>query len=314
MRDVTVVVFSHNQEQYISECLESVLGQTSSDRIKVLVHDDFSSDATVERARKILRGSQIPWEIIVTPYNRYSQGIGFFLEVLRKVETKYIALCDADDAWISVNKLEVQLEIMDRSPQASLSHHGFRPFLEKKGKWLESLNNSERVEWKSRLFFLSENPVAACTALFRTSYLRKVADWSGFDALLVPDYPIWGALALHGEVIWVPGILSKYRLLETSFGSTLGMRRIRLARLAVRRWLWIKYFQSGKFALKDLEASWNQLCLDFRLLGMGRLQNKTTLFKHIRECIAGIVPLSLSWQIQSLLQKVRRNWRPLKRD
>lgn len=111
---VSVCIGTYNREQYISECLDSVYGQTYKN-IEVVVVDDASTDRTVEIVR-----SYKPTKLIVLKKN---SGICSHTRnrAIRESSGEYIALLDSDDAWYP-KKIELQLEFMLTHPDIPLCH------------------------------------------------------------------------------------------------------------------------------------------------------------------------------------------------
>ena len=52
---VSVLCQTYNHEQYISECLQSIVAQKVNFRYEILVHDDASTDNTANIIRKFER-------------------------------------------------------------------------------------------------------------------------------------------------------------------------------------------------------------------------------------------------------------------
>lgn len=92
---VSIIVPMYNSEDYIDECLSSLLEQTLQD-IEVLCVDNCSTDTTVAKAKKYeARDSR--FKVYVNDENRgqaYSVNRGIDL-----AQGEYIAECDADD-WV----------------------------------------------------------------------------------------------------------------------------------------------------------------------------------------------------------------------
>ncbi len=93
---VTVVVPAYNMEQYIDECIESILKQTLDD-IEVICVDDGSTDRTFE---KILEWTKRDENVrLICQANR---GSGFARNQAMEMATgKYIMFMDADDWYPS---------------------------------------------------------------------------------------------------------------------------------------------------------------------------------------------------------------------
>lgn len=129
---VTVVCFVYNQERFVRQCLEGVLMQKTTFSFKILIYDDASTDRTAD----IVREYELKYsEIISAVYeaeNTYSKGRIFerSVELFRKVNTKYIALCDGDDFWIDPNKLQNQVYFLEKHKDFSLCTTAYKSIVE----------------------------------------------------------------------------------------------------------------------------------------------------------------------------------------
>ena len=105
---VSVIMPSYNHEKFISEAIESVLGQTFRD-LELIIIDDRSRDNSQqiidEFAQKDNRIKKI--------FHMENLGIAKTInEGMKNSTGKYIALIASDDMWIR-EKLEKQLEILE---------------------------------------------------------------------------------------------------------------------------------------------------------------------------------------------------------
>lgn len=98
---VSVVIPVHNGEQYLRECLDSVLAQTL-DRLEVIVVDDASTDGTAAILQRYLSGE--PRLRVITRWA--STGVsGARNAGLAQASGRYVAFVDADDV-VSVSMYE----------------------------------------------------------------------------------------------------------------------------------------------------------------------------------------------------------------
>lgn len=116
---VSVICNTYNHVDYIAEALESFINQKTTFRFEVLVHDDASNDGTTEIVRKYQK--MYP-DLIFPTYeyeNQYSKGISITDLQVDKARGKYCALCEGDDFWISVYKLQKQYDYMQQNPECT---------------------------------------------------------------------------------------------------------------------------------------------------------------------------------------------------
>ena len=117
MPKVSVIVPSYNHERYLTQAIESILRQTFSD-FELIVIDDFSEDGSA----KIISEYAKKDDRIRCLFHKSNQGIARTLnEGMPMSRGEYIAYTSSDDIW-EKERLEVGVEIMDRSPNVGLLH------------------------------------------------------------------------------------------------------------------------------------------------------------------------------------------------
>lgn len=97
---VSVIIAAYNAEKYIERSVKSALEQTVND-VEVIVVDDASTDATMEKVRSI---SDHRIRMFTNAFNSgpaYSRNIG-----IREARGDWLAVLDADDWW-KPDRLEV---------------------------------------------------------------------------------------------------------------------------------------------------------------------------------------------------------------
>ncbi|MEY8688679.1 MAG: glycosyltransferase family 2 protein [Leptothrix sp. (in: b-proteobacteria)] len=117
---VSVCVVTYNQKEYIKQCLQSIIDQTTNFHFEVIVSDDSSTDGTAEIAQSFQ--SKYPQTI---RFFRHEKNIGasknyLFAHSLAKGE--YIAHIDGDD-YALPGKLQIQSDFLDNNPDCIISWH-----------------------------------------------------------------------------------------------------------------------------------------------------------------------------------------------
>lgn len=92
---VSVCVVTYNQENYLVECLESLVKQQTNFKFEIIIGEDCSTDNT----RTIVQSYAEKYPNLIIPLF-HEKNIGPFdniKEVYRKAQGKYIAHMDGDD-------------------------------------------------------------------------------------------------------------------------------------------------------------------------------------------------------------------------
>lgn len=94
---ISAVVASFNGSEHIAEQLDSIAGQTLPP-VEIIVSDDGSTDATVERVREFAARSAVP---VVIVENQHQLGYPEnFLRAALRARGELIAFSDQDDVWL----------------------------------------------------------------------------------------------------------------------------------------------------------------------------------------------------------------------
>jgi len=105
---IDILLATYNGERYLESQLYSILSQTLKDW-RLLIHDDGSSDGTIELINKFVA---IDDRIILIDDDIKFGNAGLnFLHLLDLSDADYSIFCDQDDIWLE-SKLEILLNAM----------------------------------------------------------------------------------------------------------------------------------------------------------------------------------------------------------
>lgn len=121
---VSVIVTCYNHGPYISDCLKGILCQVTSFPFEIIVHDDASSDSSVEQVERFCEKYPDLIRPIFQAENQYSKGCNRPLIIAASVcSSKYLAICEGDDYWVNPMKLSRQVEAIERNEGCSIVVH-----------------------------------------------------------------------------------------------------------------------------------------------------------------------------------------------
>jgi len=212
---VTIIIPVYNVEQYLRQCLDSVVGQTLQD-IQILCVDHSSTDGSLALLEEFAaRDSRI--QIVNCPNTgggpAQARNAG-----LAHVTGKYIHFLDSDD-WLeptlyeeAYNQLEqgngdVMLFYAHEIPEPGQEHRKAQPY--KIDKWPIQSEASDYFN------FLH----APWNRVIRTSYLEGISLRYPEGKLAEDIYFHWALLSHEPRVIFVPKRLYYYRLRKGSIAS-----------------------------------------------------------------------------------------------
>lgn len=124
---VAIKVIVYNHEPYLRDCLEGFVMQQTNFPFVAIVHDDASTDASAA----IIREYEEKYPDIIKPIyeteNQYSKHDGSLGRIINAAVdatgAKYVAMCEGDDYWTDLLKLQKQVDFMEANPEYSMCFH-----------------------------------------------------------------------------------------------------------------------------------------------------------------------------------------------
>lgn len=208
MPKVSVLMPVHNEERYLKESIESVLGQTFRD-FELLIFDDNSTDRSLEA---IWRYATKDRRIRVT-INKKNIGLTKSLNILlKKSRGKYICVLGADDIY-EPNMLEVSAKALEEDGNIGGTYSDY--------SWMDAeggtMREMECMEFDINLLLKTEY-INLMTMMVRKECLEKVG---GFDEELVMSQDSLMKLEIGYRFGFkrIPQNMVRYRIREGSITS-----------------------------------------------------------------------------------------------
>ncbi|MBD5232767.1 MAG: glycosyltransferase family 2 protein [Bacteroidales bacterium] len=177
MPDISIIIPVYNVEDYVAECIRSVINQETDCSIECLIVDDRGTDRSMDVVRETLQNYSGPIEfrIITQPKNgglSSARNAG-----IRNASGKYVYFLDSDDL-ITPDCIAALHQRAAEHPSAEIIVGDFETFPEK-GVWeFLSLRShdfpdfSDDVNW-IRSIFLRTFPVIACNRFIKRDFIER---------------------------------------------------------------------------------------------------------------------------------------------
>lgn len=121
--DISVLVITYNQEQYIRDALDSIFLQDHDLDIEILVGNDASTDQTTEVLNEVLQKSD--QELIIINRSRNLGPSGNLFDLIQRCKGKYIAFLEGDDYWTDPKKLQKQYTLLNQNNELIACTHRY---------------------------------------------------------------------------------------------------------------------------------------------------------------------------------------------
>ena len=207
---VSVCVVTYNQENYIAECLESLVTQQTSFKFEIIVGEDCSTDTT----RAIVQNYVEKYPDLIVPLF-YESNVGA-VENLRqtylKAKGKYIAHMDGDDRAMC-DKLQKQFEALEENPDGVICGHNM-VLIDSNSNDLSVKNNfdrnEEKIDWKK--YIKKPSTFAHSSKFFLKETLRRKLEDKTLDKQTL-DFELHLESLKFGDILYLEDKLGKYRQL-----------------------------------------------------------------------------------------------------
>jgi len=214
---ISVCMITYGHEKYIREAIEGVLMQECDFEVELILSNDCSLDQTDKVIQDILSNHpKAAW----IKYFKHEKNIGMmpnFIFAMQQCQGKYIALCEGDDYWISKDKLQKQLDFLEKNKDYVLCFHPVA-ILNLTGEIVDDFvtrvpENYETIETLAQL----GNYIHTPSVIFR----NIISDFPfEFEQTPIGDYFLYMMLAQYGKLKCIETKMAVYRYGVGIFSGT----------------------------------------------------------------------------------------------
>ena len=204
----SVLIITYNHEKYIREAVMSVLKQKTSFDIEIVIADDCSTDKTSTILKDLQ--NQYPDRINLLLRNKNLGMNRNFWDGFVKCHGEYVGLLEGDDYWIDPYKLEKQVDLLVRTPQATICF-GKVKMVDENGDEIGYYPFSTLPNLLDVKFYLSftYNIIHFGSAMVKSNLIEDMPD--GFFELALGDWPFFIKNLLKGPAIYCNQTFSAWR-------------------------------------------------------------------------------------------------------
>ncbi len=225
---VSICCITYNHVAYIRQCIDGFIMQKTDFPFEIIIHDDCSTDGTVD----IIREYQEKYPDLIKPIfqkeNQYSQGVKSILAtfVYPKCSGKYIALCEGDDYWIDENKLQMQVDFLEKNPEYGMCYTNFNKYFQRNDSFDIDIFNSDKkikTDYTLEEWILSAGYIAPMSWVFKRELLDSIPKLKSLDGSFVMV-----ACFLHDSKIkcFKDKVTCVYRVLDESAAHTRNIKKL----------------------------------------------------------------------------------------
>jgi glycosyltransferase involved in cell wall biosynthesis len=209
---LSVVVSCYNQQQYIADCLKSILQQQVNFDYEVIIADDCSSDKTREIILETVEQNFVKIKLL---FNEINLGPAKnYFSAHNQAQGKYVAHIDGDDMMLP-GKLQAQVDVMENTMDCNIVFHRSRYFSDDRNYLADT---GSLFEDGKTVFISSEQLARWGTIAAHGTYMyrRSVRKTHEYARDFMEWYFAFETIANGGVAAYINTIYLEYRCNPTS--------------------------------------------------------------------------------------------------
>ena len=234
---VSIICDVYNHEPYLRDCLEGFINQKANFTYEILIHDDASTDNSVNIIKEYVNKYPHLFKPIFQTENQYSKGMSIWYDIqIPRAKGKYIAICEGDDYWIDPYKLQKQVDILENDETLmacatntiTVSNTG-----EVLSEYTENIvKDNKEGRYNLRDFMHTTHQYPTASVLYRRKEEDKIKEYCRITRNpYFGDWNLWIALHIIGDFYYIDDVTTAYRINPTSVThSNVDKRRLGLAK------------------------------------------------------------------------------------
>ncbi|EPJ4369010.1 glycosyltransferase family 2 protein [Providencia stuartii] len=218
---ISCVCITYNQENYIKDAIDGMLAQITDYRFEIVIHDDKSTDST----REILLGYKQRYpnliKLVLQDENQYQKGKKITPLAAAEANGEYIALCEGDDYWIDINKIQKQVKCLEENKDINICFTSAKSIYRNKINLVSHHSSSKRIYSTEQVIEGGGEFMPTMSIMLRSKIMANLPEW--YYTAPVGDYFLQIYLSMPYGAIYLPDHTSVYRI--NSIGSWSNQRK-----------------------------------------------------------------------------------------
>jgi len=259
---VSVCVATYQHAGFISQCLESILGQKTNFPVEIIVGEDGSTDGTGQLCKNLAEKFQDRIRLFLRDRS-LSQYYETGRTILRfnskwnymSARGKYLAICEGDDYWTDPFKLQKQVDFLEANPGYIMTYHDAKVIGTEGNVIAESkIPDYQRKDYSEQEIIYGNIFISTQSLCFRNvissfpEELFKVINGDNF---------LFSLLGWHGRGKYMHDVEpAAYRVHPGGIWSMLTEQDKRITSINTFYWLSVYYLRIGKSEAAMVYYNW----------------------------------------------------------
>jgi glycosyltransferase involved in cell wall biosynthesis len=204
---VSALILTYNHERFIEQAIDGFLIQKTDFPCELVIVDDCSTDGTRDIMRRYWE--KYPDRIRVVLNRHNIGGLRTVPRAYHACRGQYVAWTEGDDYWTSPDKLQRQVDLLDRHPEYAMCFHSVQ------GVWDDGshgpvLFRPPQIKDRYTLRDLARsNFIGSCSTMYRRGMFGGFPAW--YYQMPVGDWCQHILHAQHGDIGYMDEPMAVYR-------------------------------------------------------------------------------------------------------
>jgi glycosyltransferase involved in cell wall biosynthesis len=212
---VSILITTYNQENLITQAIDSALMQVADFDYEIVVGEDASTDRTREIVVELAREHPEKIRVLLRDKGEANRerrlaGKMNFLQAMKSCRGEYIAVLDGDDYFTTPHKLQKQVDFLDAHPECMICFHNVAAVHADGNKESENLCPADQEEITDIEQLLWGNFIPSCSIMYRREPVVEIPAW--FLTAKMGDWPLNILKAQYGKIGYLNEVMAAYRV------------------------------------------------------------------------------------------------------
>lgn len=207
---VSICMISYNHKKFIRQAIEGVLMQDTNFEYELVISDDCSPDNTGLEIQKCIDEHPNGKRIKYFQHKVNLGGLPNILFAFNECSGKYIAICEGDDYWTDVHKLQKQIDFLEANEDYSMCCHNAKVVYEDKSQNTRDFSNIYNEVDFDMATIINSWVIPTASMVIRAEFIKPLPEW--VKNIYSIDFTLALLLMAKGKIKFLAESLSVYRI------------------------------------------------------------------------------------------------------
>jgi glycosyltransferase involved in cell wall biosynthesis len=209
---VSILLLVYNHAKFLRTCLDSALSQETNFEYEIIIGDDCSDDGSSDIVKEYAALHKDKIRPFIHKKRFGGAGVPNLIEITQYAKGSYFLILEGDDYYMHPQKLQKQVDFLDKNPEFSICFHNARVFYDDGSLPEYQLNDNIEKDIFEVDDLVGEQEIwfmATASIMYRKSAFTGYPKW--FYESKSGDIPMQIMVARNGKIKYLDELMSAYR-------------------------------------------------------------------------------------------------------